>query len=66
LLDGALMADADLLRAMWRIRVFEEEVGRLTRADEVHGLVHLSVGGEGVAVGDEVKIAIDLEAVRQG
>jgi hypothetical protein len=26
----------------WRIRVFE--VGQLTRADEVHGLVHLSVG----------------------
>ena len=45
------MAGADLLRAMWRIRVFEEEVGRLTRANEVHGLVHLSVGGEGVAVG---------------
>ena len=45
------MADADLLRAMWRIRAFEEEVGRLTRANEVHGLVHLSVGGEGVAVG---------------
>ena len=40
-----------LLRAMWRIRVFEEEVGRLTRANEVHGLVHLSVGGEAVAVG---------------
>ncbi|HEY7693319.1 MAG TPA: pyruvate dehydrogenase complex E1 component subunit beta [Gaiellaceae bacterium] len=45
------MADADLLRGMWRIRVFEEEVGRLTRANEVHGLVHLSVGGEAVAVG---------------
>jgi pyruvate dehydrogenase E1 component alpha subunit len=45
------MSDADLLRAMWRIRVFEEEVGRLTRANEVHGLVHLSVGAEGVAVG---------------
>jgi len=45
------MKAADLLRAMWRIRVFEEEVGRLTRANEVHGLVHLSVGGEGVAVG---------------
>jgi TPP-dependent pyruvate/acetoin dehydrogenase alpha subunit len=45
------VTEADLLRAMWRIRVFEEEVGRLTRANEVHGLVHLSVGGEGVAVG---------------
>jgi acetoin:2,6-dichlorophenolindophenol oxidoreductase subunit alpha len=41
----------ELLRSMWRIRVFEERVGELTRADEVHGLVHLSVGQEGVAVG---------------
>jgi pyruvate dehydrogenase E1 component alpha subunit len=40
-----------LLRAMWRIRVFEERAGALTRANEVHGLVHLSVGQEGVAVG---------------
>ncbi len=45
------MTDADLLRVMWRIRVFEEEVGRLVRANEVHGLVHLSVGQEAVAVG---------------
>jgi acetoin:2,6-dichlorophenolindophenol oxidoreductase subunit alpha len=45
------MTDADLLRAMWRIRVFEEEVGWLVRANEVHGLVHLSVGQEAVAVG---------------
>jgi pyruvate dehydrogenase E1 component alpha subunit len=36
---------------MWRIRVFEERVGELTRADEVHGLVHLSVGQEAVAAG---------------
>ena len=36
---------------MWQIRVFEERVGELTRADEVHGLVHLSVGQEAVAVG---------------
>jgi TPP-dependent pyruvate/acetoin dehydrogenase alpha subunit len=41
----------ELLRSMWRIRVFEERVGALTRADEVHGLVHLSTGQEGVAVG---------------
>jgi pyruvate dehydrogenase E1 component alpha subunit len=41
----------ELLRAMWRIRVFEERVGQLTRANDVHGLVHLSVGQEGVAVG---------------
>ena len=38
-----------LLATMWRIRLFEELVGRLKRADEVHGLVHLSVGQEGVA-----------------
>jgi TPP-dependent pyruvate/acetoin dehydrogenase alpha subunit len=38
-----------LLATMWRIRVFEERVGRLKQADEVHGLIHLSIGGEGVA-----------------
>ena len=36
---------------MWRIRLFEERVGALKRADEVHGLIHLSVGQEGVAAG---------------
>jgi len=36
---------------MWRIRAFEERVGELTRANEVHGLVHLSVGQEAVAAG---------------
>jgi pyruvate dehydrogenase E1 component alpha subunit len=36
---------------MWRIRTFEERVGELTRANEVHGLVHLSIGQEGVAAG---------------
>jgi acetoin:2,6-dichlorophenolindophenol oxidoreductase subunit alpha len=36
---------------MWRIRAFEERVGRLARANEVHGLVHLSTGQEAVAVG---------------
>ena len=41
----------ELLRGMWRIRAFEERVGELTRANEVHGLIHLSVGQEGVAVG---------------
>ena len=48
-LDGDV--GRELLRTMWRIRVFEERVGELTRADEVHGLVHLSLGQEGVAVG---------------
>jgi acetoin:2,6-dichlorophenolindophenol oxidoreductase subunit alpha len=45
--EGALR----LLRTMWRIRLFEERVGQLKRADEVHGLIHLSVGQEGVAAG---------------
>ena len=48
-LDAAL--GLELHRGMWRIRAFEERVGQLTRADEVHGLVHLSVGQEAVAVG---------------
>ena len=41
----------DLLATMWRIRLFEERVGRLTRDGDVHGLIHLSTGQEGVAVG---------------
>jgi pyruvate dehydrogenase E1 component alpha subunit len=40
-----------LLRTMWRIRVFEERVSELTRASEVPGLVHLSIGQEAVAAG---------------
>jgi TPP-dependent pyruvate/acetoin dehydrogenase alpha subunit len=39
----------DLLATMWRIRLFEERVGQLKRADEVHGLIHLSTGQEAVA-----------------
>jgi pyruvate dehydrogenase E1 component alpha subunit len=39
----------DLLRTMWRIRLFEERVGQLKRNLQVHGLIHLSIGGEGVA-----------------
>jgi TPP-dependent pyruvate/acetoin dehydrogenase alpha subunit len=38
-----------LLATMWRIRLFEEEAGRLARADEAYGLIHLSAGQEGVA-----------------
>jgi acetoin:2,6-dichlorophenolindophenol oxidoreductase subunit alpha len=41
----------ELLRTMWRIRAFEERVGRLKQADEVHGLIHLSLGQEAVAAG---------------
>ena len=48
-LDGAVALDA--LATMWRIRLFEERVGQLKRADDVHGLIHLSVGQEGVAAG---------------
>ena len=45
--EGAL----GLLRTMWLIRLFEERVGQLKRADEVYGLIHLSVGQEAVAAG---------------
>jgi len=38
-----------LLGTMWRIRSFEERVAQLKRNLQVHGLIHLSVGGEGVA-----------------
>src|SRR6201987_5973404 len=36
---------------MWRIRLFEERVAQLKRSLQVHGLVHLSIGSEGVAAG---------------
>jgi acetoin:2,6-dichlorophenolindophenol oxidoreductase subunit alpha len=49
MLDGA--GALALLATMWRIRRFEERVGQLKRADEVHGLVHLSIGQEAVAAG---------------
>ncbi len=38
-----------LLGTMWRIRCFEERVAQLKRTLQVHGLIHLSIGGEGVA-----------------
>src|SRR5580704_15929306 len=44
-------AARDLLRTMWRIRLFEERVAQLKRTLQVHGLVHLSIGSEGVAAG---------------
>ena len=46
-LDGGQAAR--LLSVMWSIRLFEERVGQLTRAGEVDGLIHLSIGQEGVA-----------------
>jgi pyruvate dehydrogenase E1 component alpha subunit len=39
----------ELLRTMWRIRAFEERVVQLKRTLLVHGLIHVSIGGEGVA-----------------
>jgi len=40
-----------LLRTMWTIRAFEEKVSELFGKGEVHGLLHLSIGQEGVAAG---------------
>jgi acetoin:2,6-dichlorophenolindophenol oxidoreductase subunit alpha len=54
-----------VLAAMWRIRAFEERVGQLKRADEVHGLVHLSVGQEGVAAAVSGQLRAD-DAVYSG
>jgi pyruvate dehydrogenase E1 component alpha subunit len=45
------VTDEQLLETMWRIRLFEEQVGALVRSGEAEGLVHLSIGGEGVAAG---------------
>ena len=39
----------DLLETIWRIRLFEERVAQLKRIVQVHGLIHLSIGGEAVA-----------------
>ena len=39
----------DLLETIWRIRLFEERVAQLKRTVQAHGLIHLSIGGEGVA-----------------
>jgi acetoin:2,6-dichlorophenolindophenol oxidoreductase subunit alpha len=46
-MDGELAQG--LLGTMWRIRLFEERVAQLKRSLQVHGLIHLSIGGEGVA-----------------
>lgn len=45
------MTDADLYRAMFRIRCFEDEVERLWQAGEIPGTIHLYQGQEAVAVG---------------
>jgi TPP-dependent pyruvate/acetoin dehydrogenase alpha subunit len=44
-------AARSLLTTMWRIRCFEERVAQLYRTLQVHGLIHLSIGSEGVAAG---------------
>ena len=38
-----------MLATMWRIRCFEERVAKLHHGIQVHGLIHLSIGSEGVA-----------------
>lgn len=38
-----------MLATMWRIRCFEERVAQLKRTLQVPGLIHLSIGSEGVA-----------------
>ncbi len=53
-----------LLATMWRIRLFEERVGQLKRADEVFGLIHLSVGQEGVAAGSAPSCATTTPSTR--
>ena len=53
--DAGPQLDAEsalaLLATMWRIRCFEERVAALKRSRQVHGLIHLSIGGEGVGGG---------------
>ena len=41
----------DLLRRMLRIRLFEEEAGKLMEAGKIPGALHLYVGEEAVAAG---------------
>jgi acetoin:2,6-dichlorophenolindophenol oxidoreductase subunit alpha len=48
-LDAATATD--LLTTMWRIRRFEERMATLHQRLLVHGLIHLSIGSEGVAAG---------------
>jgi TPP-dependent pyruvate/acetoin dehydrogenase alpha subunit len=54
-----------LLATMWRIRLFEETVGRLARTGEVQGLIHLSVGQEAVAAAVCTQLR-DADAVYSG
>lgn len=45
------MNDAELLERMWLIRAFEEKASELYQRGQIRGLLHLSVGQEGVSVG---------------
>jgi acetoin:2,6-dichlorophenolindophenol oxidoreductase subunit alpha len=55
----------ELLATMRRIRCFEERAGQLKRSLQVHGLIHLSIGGEGVAAGVCTRLRDD-DAVYSG
>jgi acetoin:2,6-dichlorophenolindophenol oxidoreductase subunit alpha len=54
-----------LLETMWRIRCFEERIAQLYRTLQVHGLVHLSIGTEGVAAAVCAQLT-DADAVYSG
>ena len=41
----------DLLARMWRLRAAEEVVADARRKGDIDGLLHLAIGGEGIAVG---------------
>jgi acetoin:2,6-dichlorophenolindophenol oxidoreductase subunit alpha len=41
----------DLLARMWRLRAAEEVVADARRRGDIDGLLHLAIGGEGIAVG---------------
>lgn len=45
------MNEAELYRALYRIRRFEEEVARIYPSDRIKSPVHLSIGQEAVSVG---------------
>lgn len=54
ILNKAQLKDEEfvsLLREMWRIRLFEEELESLYQAGEIHGTMHLCIGQEATAVG---------------
>lgn len=46
-----------LLREMWRIRLFEESLETLYAAGEIHGTMHLCIGQEGTAVGSALALS---------